>query len=110
MKKKDFNYEKISCFTKFSNDFFKNGVEVNFGLHGNDFVEDKVTALIEARIMSRFLDQQIVSFQCERPTFFDWFFRRRKTQNFDVLTKIVKKWDESDEEEGVKMYEVKKIT
>lgn len=62
-------------------------LKLSKGQTSDDFLQDKLTAQLTGFIYSNTIDERKLEYYLERPTFFDWLFRRRKKVVFDFKAK-----------------------
>lgn len=81
-----FEQEKIGEIMKFSKDFITDK-ELKIGSDNNDFMTNTLTAKMIAKIYTNTIDERDLIYYAERPTFFDWLFRRKKKVVFRFKAK-----------------------
>lgn len=81
-----FNREKVAATMQMSKECLVD-LKLSIGQTSEDFLSDKLTAKLVGFIYSNTIDERKLEYNLERPTFFDWLFRRRKKVVFDFKAK-----------------------
>lgn len=81
-----FNREKVAATMQMSRECLSD-LKLSKGQTSDDFLQDKLTAQLTGFIYSNTIDERKLEYYLERPTFFDWLFRRRKKVLFDFKAK-----------------------
>ena len=64
--------EKVGAYMKVSREYLQTGLEAD------DFIYNQLTAILHAKVYSKAEEEGEITVFIERPTFFDWLFRRTK--------------------------------
>lgn len=85
-KEQSFTAEKIAAVQKIPSTVL---ADMKIDLHQNadDFIHDRFTLQMTAKIYTDTVDERVLVYHCERPTFLDWLLRRRKRVEFDFKAK-----------------------
>lgn len=83
-----FEKEKLTVMKKISNEVLKS---TNFDISTEymDFVKDQLTAKLAAFIYADTVVERKLEYWFDRPTFFDWLFRRRRKAIFKLKIKDI---------------------
>lgn len=87
MNKITFSKEKISFHSKVSKDILMNNIELSSGLVDDDFINDQFTIRLEAWLLANTSEKRELVYHFKRPTFLDWFFRRKRRAIFNLKVK-----------------------
>jgi hypothetical protein len=52
-----------------------------------DFLHERITAQLTAKIYESTIEERILSYHAPAPTFLDWLFRRKRKVEFDFKVK-----------------------
>ena len=85
-KRIEFNKEKIAAYSKVCGKLLTNA-SLQSGLDGTDIVNDLFTIKLEGWILSNMAEKRTLIYYCDRPTFFDWLFRRIRTVKWKIEVK-----------------------
>ncbi len=53
---------------------------------GDDYINGTLTVLLESKLKAATVEKKIIQYYVDRPSFLDWFLRRRKVVNIEVET------------------------
>lgn len=104
--KKAFEKLKLSAIEKISSDCITN-ISFYLGQTAEDILDDMYTFQIVGYVYSRTIDERKLTYYCERPTFLDWLFRRKKKIEFDFKASDL--LINPPDEDTLRIYDVKSI-
>jgi hypothetical protein len=81
-----FNREKVAATMQMSKDCLVD-LKLDIGQTSENYISDMLTARLTGHVYSNTIDERKLEYYLERPTFFDWLFRRRKKVVFDFKAK-----------------------
>jgi len=81
-----FNREKVAAIMQMSKDCLVD-LKLDIRQTSDNYISDTLTARLTGHIYSNTIDERKLEYHLERPTFFDWLFRRRKKVVFDFKAK-----------------------
>lgn len=73
--------EKIANYVKVSPEYLKSGME------SDDFMYNQLTVMLHGYVYSMAKEEGEITVHIERPTFFDWLFRRTKEKKVKYVIK-----------------------
>lgn len=82
----EFDKEKVAVMEKISRELLRD-VEFGCGNTDMDVVTNQMTLKLTGYIYSNMADVRTLTYYCDRPKFFDWLFRRRKSVNWELKVK-----------------------
>jgi len=83
-----FSREKLAVTAKLVSEVASR-LKFETGWENDDFVKEVYTGKMEAMLLSRVNEKQIIKVYTERCTFFDWLFRRKLYMEIEVNCKEV---------------------
>jgi hypothetical protein len=91
--------EKIAQYVKISND-------VITGLTDDDFIKNMLSAQLHGYVYSMAKEEGEITVYIERPTFFDWLFRRTKQKKIKYTIRELVKADKMKFPDNVRVIEI----
>lgn len=92
--------EKVTAYVKVSRDF------VETGMVDDDFVYNQLTAQLYGYVYSMAKEEGEISVFIERPTFFDWLFRRTKEKKIQYSIRELVKTDKMKLPDNIRVIEI----
>lgn len=86
MKTITFSREKISTHCKVSRDIITEA-SIRIGNEGIDFIEETLTAQLEAFVWSRLSEKRTITNVFKRPSFLEWLFRKKREVKIEIDVK-----------------------
>jgi hypothetical protein len=103
-----FNREKVVAQMQIAKECLSD-IKLNIAQTSEDFMSDKLTVQLVGFIYSNTIDERKLEYNLERPTFFDWLFRRRKKVVFDFKAKdLMLNPPKTDRDKILRVYEIGK--
>lgn len=91
MEAQEFKKLSFVSFDKFTEEYISD-VKIQYGKDSDDFIKNLVTVRLKTDLYSKFVENRTITKEFERPTFFDWLFRRNKKYTFNVKVSEVTKY------------------
>jgi hypothetical protein len=92
--------ERIGAYMKVSREFMKVGMEAD------DFVYEQLTAVLHGKVYSMAQEEGEIIVYIERPTFFDWLFRRTKEKKIKYTIRELVKADKMKFPDNIRVIEI----
>lgn len=100
-----FNREKVQAIQILSEQCLSD-LKLNIGQTAENFMQREFTAQLTAFVYSNTIDERTLDYYCERPTFFDWLFRRRKKVSFEFKAKDLLLNPPKNDKDTLRVYEI----
>ena len=82
----EFKKEKISTYIKFTNEMLE---DITIAREGCDFERDLMTMQLSNFIFTSMIGEKTIIKTFERPSFFEWLFKKERTVHIDVVAKEI---------------------
>ena len=92
--------EKIAEFVKVSKEYFE------IGHDGDDFIYNQLTAGLYGYVYSMAKEEGQITVYIERPTFFDWLFRRTKEKKIKYSIRELVKADKLKFADNIRVIQI----
>lgn len=100
MKTERITQEKVAAYMKVSHEYLQTGLEAD------DFIYNQLTAVLHAKVYSMAQEEGEITVFIERPTFFDWLFRRDKEKKIKYSIRELVKADKMKFHDNIRVIEI----